>query len=213
MPDYVKTMPWRYTVPLSSGVTHNRSALQVLLLSLIKTRRSADSELANAGHCCLAALAQGDLLSLLHTCTVPTEPGNNNWNGLVVYSVDIQLIYITTLTPAIFFLKTYIKLLKMGICSQRTQIVASHPKLKKPCLSGSLNPRKYGIEPWTERVHTEKILVGQRVGKGGPEYADPGYTGESFWDDSGKLKRRQLLDSYAQHTQKCSACKKVPPTV
>jgi len=49
----------------------------------------------------------------------------------------------------------------------------------------------------------------QKVGNGGPVYKDPAYTGESFWDDSGKLKRRQLLDSYTQHTQKCLACSKV----
>ena len=53
------------------------------------------------------------------------------------------------------------------------------------------------------------LLLIQKVGKGGPTYADPAFTGESFWDDSGKLKRRQLLDSYTQHTQKCRACSKV----
>lgn len=47
------------------------------------------------------------------------------------------------------------------------------------------------------------------VGKGGPVYAEPSHTGDPFWDDSGKLKRRQLLDSYTHHTQKCSACKKL----
>lgn len=49
----------------------------------------------------------------------------------------------------------------------------------------------------------------KKVGNGGPVYKDPAYTGESFWDDSGKLKRRQLLDSYTQHTQKCLACSKL----
>lgn len=48
-----------------------------------------------------------------------------------------------------------------------------------------------------------------KAANGGPVYKEPAYTGDSFWDDSGKLKRRQLLDSYTQHTQKCSACSKL----
>lgn len=55
----------------------------------------------------------------------------------------------------------------------------------------------------------ELISIMQRIGKGGPRYTEPALTGEAFWDDSGKLRRRSVLDNYSQHTHHCGACSRV----
>jgi len=62
------------------------------------------------------------------------------------------------------------------------------------------------------KIELETMSV-QRVGMGGPKYANPAYTGEHWWEDNGKLRRRHILDSYAQHTSKCTACSKVGANV
>ena len=51
--------------------------------------------------------------------------------------------------------------------------------------------------------------MAQRVGMGGPKFAEPAYTGGNWWGDNGKLRREHVLDSYSQHTAKCTACSKV----
>ena len=43
---------------------------------------------------------------------------------------------------------------------------------------------------------------------GGPSYG-PDTVHQSMWDDSGRLKRRQLLDRHSQHTAHCSSCSEV----
>lgn len=49
----------------------------------------------------------------------------------------------------------------------------------------------------------------QKAG-GGPEYAEGGAVGDPFRDSLGKLRRRELLDRFSQHTQHCAACSQVP---
>ena len=52
--------------------------------------------------------------------------------------------------------------------------------------------------------------LAQKAG-GGPQYANGGAVGDPFRDSLGKLRRRELLDRYSQHTQHCAACSQVPP--
>ena len=52
-------------------------------------------------------------------------------------------------------------------------------------------------------------------GGGGPTYPpEPtGLISGSFWDNSGKLKRTEVLNRFTQHTSKCAACSKVMESI
>ena len=52
----------------------------------------------------------------------------------------------------------------------------------------------------------------QREGGGGPQFADPGFTDDSWWAHNGRLKREHVLDNFTQHTSKCKSCQKVSHT-
>ena len=44
---------------------------------------------------------------------------------------------------------------------------------------------------------------------GGPAYAGP-QPPEAWFSGLGRLRRRELLDRYSQHTLNCASCRQVP---